>query len=301
MKKMLKNISSSHQNDVKIFVCYNKAWAFPKELIYVPIQSGKALSDYDLNILGDDTADNISLKNEIFGEFTAWYWVWKNVNTVFSNGLKYIGLSHYRRFFSLDIDEPEVINLDIMPPMKKYEKKIFHILKKYQIILAKPSTFSQPLYKHYEDAHHIQDYYIVKKVIHDLFPEYDYSFMHIMEKTKQMSCYCIFISTLDFFNKYFEWLFAILFETEKRINMSTYNDYQKRVLAFLAERLLNVYVHHNKLNVSFKSTFFLHNYLPGIHYSKYFNILVKGKLRSIYKKFVPKNIRIIISKLRGKS
>jgi hypothetical protein len=300
MKKIFRSIFPSYHDDIKIFVCYNRAWDFPKESIYVPIQSGKALSDYDLGILGDDTADNISLKNETFGEFTAWYWIWKNVNTIFPNGLRYIGLSHYRRFFSFNIDEPEIINLDIIPPMKKYEKKIFHILKKYQIILTKPTIFSRFLYKHYEECHYIQDYYIVKKVIHNLFPEYDNSFIHIMEETKQMSCYCMFISTMHFFTEYFEWLFAILFEMEKRINISVYNDYQKRVLAFLAERLLNVYVNHNKLNVSFKSVFFLHNYLPGIHYAKYFVIFVKGKLKSSYKRFVPKNVRIIISKLRGK-
>jgi hypothetical protein len=292
---------SLSQDTIKIFVCYNKPWAFPKEPIYVPIQSGKSLSDCDLGILGDNTTDNISQKNEIFGEFTAWYWVWRNLNILFPNGLKYIGLSHYRRFFSFYASESGVIDLNIMPPMKQYEKKIFHILNHHQIILAKPWVFSQPLYKQFTNSHPIRDYHILKEVMHNLYPEYDCSFAYVMEETNQMSCYCMFISSVNFFNEYFKWLFTILFAMEERIDISAYDGYEKRVLAFLAERLLNVYVYHNKLDISFQSIFFLHNCSSGLRYIRYFAIYIKEKVKSIYKKFVPLEIRIVIGKVRGKS
>ena len=38
-----------------------------------------------------------------------------------------------------------------------------------------------------------------------------------------------------------QWWFGILFEFEQQVDLKTYEGYQKRVLGFLAERLLNVW------------------------------------------------------------
>ena len=53
----------------------------------------------------------------------------------------------------------------------------------------------------------------------------------------------------DLWNQYCEWLFPILFELEKEIDILQYNGYQQRVFGFLAERLLNIWVRHQKLKV----------------------------------------------------
>ena len=53
--------------------------------------------------------------------------------------------------------------------------------------------------------------------------------------------------TLD---QYCEWLFPVLFELEKHIDLDKYeSDYQRRVFGFLAERLVKVFVDHNELKV----------------------------------------------------
>jgi hypothetical protein len=44
------------------------------------------------------------------------------------------------------------------------------------------------------------------------------------------------------FDAYCAWLFDILFELEKRLDISTYSDYDKRVFGFVSERLLDVYL-----------------------------------------------------------
>jgi hypothetical protein len=36
-----------------------------------------------------------------------------------------------------------------------------------------------------------------------------------------------------------------------------YDSYQKRVLAFLAERLLNIYVYHHKLKIEYEPVYFI--------------------------------------------
>ena len=52
----------------------------------------------------------------------------------------------------------------------------------------------------------------------------------------------------DRFDNYCKWLFDILFELEKRIEISS-DSYQARVFGFLSERLMLLYVATNNLRV----------------------------------------------------
>ena len=79
---------------IEIFTCYHKIYDIAKSDVIVPIHVGKALSCVNLNMQGDDTGDNISVKNRYFCELTALYWAWKNSNA------DIIGLFHYRRFLN---------------------------------------------------------------------------------------------------------------------------------------------------------------------------------------------------------
>ena len=49
------------------------------------------------------------------------------------------------------------------------------------------------------------------------------------------------------FQDYSKWLFDILFEAKKRINIEHYNVFQSRIWGFMSERLISVYVYHNKM------------------------------------------------------
>lgn len=79
-----------------------------------PIQTGKAVTHYDLGMLSDDKGDNISFKNPYYGEITCWYWVWKNWLKEHPE-TEYIGFTQYRR-------------LPILFPYKKNDEK-GHYLK----------------------------------------------------------------------------------------------------------------------------------------------------------------------------
>ena len=82
--------------NVKILVAHHKPGLIIKDNIYFPIQVGKAMHpEVNLCIQGDDTGENISSKNSIYCEMTAWYWAWKNIKA------DYVGLCHYRRYFCL--------------------------------------------------------------------------------------------------------------------------------------------------------------------------------------------------------
>ena len=66
----------------------------------------------------------------------------------------------------------------------------------------------------------------------------------------------MFIMKYDEFDKYCEWLFSVLSAVEPEIPYKFYNPYQKRVFAFMAERLLNVYVAKNKLKPHYSNIYY---------------------------------------------
>ena len=65
----------------------------PEDDIYTPIHVGRK-GKKDIGYIGDDTADNISDRNDGYCELTGFYWIWKNVKA------DYLGLVHYRRYFT---------------------------------------------------------------------------------------------------------------------------------------------------------------------------------------------------------
>ena len=51
---------------------------------------------------------------------------------------------------------------------------------------------------------------------------------------------------MRFFNEYCNWLFSILFEMSSTKDISSYDKQQARIYGFLSERLLNIYLYHNR-------------------------------------------------------
>lgn len=102
-KKSLENLN---KDNIKILVCCHKPCALPpnSDGIFLPIHVGAAISDVDMGMQRDDQVngqpcDNISAKNRSYCELTAIYWAWKNIKKLYP-GVEYIGLNHYRRFFT---------------------------------------------------------------------------------------------------------------------------------------------------------------------------------------------------------
>ena len=52
----------------------------------------------------------------------------------------------------------------------------------------------------------------------------------------------------DLFNQYCDWLFDVLFEVEKLLDISSYSANDARVFGFLSERLLDVWLETNHIN-----------------------------------------------------
>ncbi len=220
---------------IKIYIAAHKKVDFPKDKIYVPIQVG-AHNKEKFTKVTDDIGDNISSKNLNFCELTATYWIWKNDNS------DIVGLTHYRRYFFKDNKNTFDHLLD--------RNTILDYLKKYDLIVPRKNYLlrCKNLRSSYQKFHHIEDWEICKKVIAEKYPNYLDSF-EWMEKSRKFYACNMFISSKASFDSYYEWLFDILFEVEKRVDISNYDSYNKRIFGFLSERLFNVWIHHNNKTV----------------------------------------------------
>lgn len=181
----------------------------------------------------DNTGENISDKNGSFCELTALFWMWKNSNA------DILGLEHYRRIFCRK-------NPFVARPIDK--QFICKKLLKFDVIIAEKFPLYQTVYKNYSRIHSSEDLVVCKKIIEEKYPEYVEDFEKLMRK-KKISPYNMFVMPKHLVDEYCTWLFDILFEAEKIIDLSDKDDYQKRIFGFLAERLFNLWLMHKKLKI----------------------------------------------------
>lgn len=208
--------------DTRIYVMTHKAYTKPEDDLYISLHVGRELGT-DLGYLGDHTGDNLSKKNKHYCELTGLYWIWKNVQC------DIVGICHYRRYF---VHDEKFLD-------KEYIEKV---LENTDIIVSRSEcTQYNSLYEHYQQMHHEYDMKRCKEVIREYCPEYLDAFDLCMN-CNLFSLGNMMICRKSIFDDYCSWLFSILFEVEKRIDISSYDEYQSRVMGFLSERLMRVWL-----------------------------------------------------------
>lgn len=211
----------------------------PEDKVYLPLHVGKA-GKQDLGFTGDDTGDNISEKNANFCELTGLYWAWKNLDC------KYLGLCHYRRYFAA---KPRSSSLEDKKAAIFKATDYKKLLNQYDIILPKKRNYYiETIRSQYEHAHNKRDLDEVEKIILEKHPDYHEAFIKVMGRTS-LFILNMFVMKKGLFDAYCQWLFDIEFELEKRIDISAYDPYNARVFGFLSERLFNVWLEKQKLNI----------------------------------------------------
>ncbi len=221
---------------IKIVVATHKKYQMPSDDIYIPVQVGRDITDNIVSeYYGDNTGENISNKNKNFCELTCLYWAWKNVSA------DYIGLSHYRRHFKGNNKRDKWSCI----ASKKY---IQDILNKTPVILPKKRNYYiETTYQQYIHAHHKIDLDKTEEILKEFYPDYIQFYNKVMKSTKGHR-FNMMIMRKDIFSDYCEWLFDILFKLEKRLDISLYSDYDKRVFGFISERLLDVWISKNNIS-----------------------------------------------------
>lgn len=224
--------------DIKVVVATHKKYQMPKDDMYLPLHVGKEGKE-DLGYIGDNTGENISTKNLYYCELTGMYWAWKNLNC------DYIGLSHYRRHFSIVKKLPKDIEGRVDNTIKY--KNVCEILKDTDIILPKKRNYYiENLYSHYEHTMYIEPLNETRKIIEEECPKYLEEFDKLHKRTSA-HMFNMFIMKKEIFNDYCTWLFDILFELEKRIPPEQYDKFHARYLGRISELLLDVWINTNGL------------------------------------------------------
>lgn len=234
--------------NTKILVCCHKSDIMAVQEPYFPIQLGKAITDMSLGITADNTGENISCKNPSYCELTGIYWAWKNLKNT-----DIIGLCHYRRYFDFHgacqhFKPYTTFPSSVFPKIDlSISNDIINIVNNGTIIIPRKENYPMSVFTHYSNGHSSFDMYIIKDIIKKSFDEkYSRAFWKALVLENTMAICNMFIMNWDNFDAYCTWLFDILEEAEKRIDITNYSTYQQRIYGFLAERLFNVWLYAEK-------------------------------------------------------
>lgn len=205
---------------------------------YKGIAVGPLAQDPPKGFVSDNTGDNISNKNANYCELTAQYWIWKN-----DNESDIIGLCHYRRFFTTKMfsnDRKYILN----------RSQIIHDIKKsgYDIILPVRPIARRTVKEIYLDYGFEKDLDILREVISQKYPQYVSEYDSLLNRHSNYIANMM-ITKKETFDEYSDWLFNILFDVEKKVDISTYTPQQARIFGFMSERLLEVWVRQKQLRV----------------------------------------------------
>lgn len=205
------------KDDLCILVATHKPYRMPKEAEYLPVQVGSA-GKPDLGYQRDDTGENISSRNANFCELTGLYWAWKNLSC------QYCGLVHYRRILKVEVSE------------------IRRLLHEVDVLVPAPRRyFIETNYSQYVHAHHAQDLDVTREILSERHADYLAAYDVCMRRTYGHR-FNMFVMRKDLMDDYCEWLFDVLFELERRLDISSYDPYSARVFGFVSERLLDVWL-----------------------------------------------------------
>ena len=203
--------------------------------------NGSANHDDDFGYVRDDSKDNISNLNKYYAEMTGEYWAWKNSDA------DIIGFCHYRRYFAKNF---------LLNRLKKED--IEEILNNYDIILPNRVRMGmtnlddiKKTREYLDYGPYIEEYCKLREIIEKYYPDY---LKYYDEMLHEKECYWfnMFICKKQLADDYFEWVFDILKKMEEEINFEKYPINQRRILGFLSERLINVYVKKNNLKIKEK-------------------------------------------------
>ena len=220
--------------DVKVIVATHKPYWMPEDEMYVPVRVGAEGKDETFGFKPDNVGENISGKNANYCELTGLYWAWKNLDC------EYLGLAHYRRHFTMlkgSGDRRDVLTLD----------QARGLLLNVDVLLpTKRNYYIETNYQQYVHAHHAEDLDETRKILEEKYPEYLEAYDSSMKKTTGHR-FNMFIMKKELCDGYCTWLFDILFELEKRLDISEYSANDKRVFGFVSERLLDVWIKTNQI------------------------------------------------------
>lgn len=222
---------------IQIIIATHKKYKMPYDKIYLPLHVGaegktdEYGNELDLGYIKDNTGDNISKLNSSFCELTGLYWAWKNIKA------EYIGLVHYRRHFSIKKKK------NVWDSIVTYKELEPYLGKIKVFIPNKRKYYIETLYSHYKHTHYSSQLDETRNIIAEKYFEYLPSYDSVI-KHRYGYMFNMMIMEKTFLDNYCTWLFDILFELAKRIDMPGLSAFQGRYYGRISEIIFNVWLDH---------------------------------------------------------
>jgi len=217
---------------MSIYVITHKPYNSIKEKGYKTLLVG-AYRGHVTGDVYDDEGENISRKNGDYCELTGFYWIWRNTRD------PYVGIDHYRRYFANHWSEKRVLS----------EKEALHFLRSYDIVLPQMAFLRESVAEDYiHNSGRKTDLELLRRAVSEECPDYLEDYDAYMEG-KCTVYKNMMICRRAVFDDYCAWLFRILFSIESVLSTAGSGQYEPRIYGYLSERLLNVWVLHNRLRV----------------------------------------------------
>lgn len=283
-------------NKLKIFLSYHKNTPIYKSDIFEPIQVGAETSDLKLDILTDNTKDNISHLNNYYCELTGQYWVLKNY--IDNSDDDYIGFGHYRRLMDIekisDIESPsfwgltkseadlffkDTLNKDLYEYCKNYDiilpSKVYMYKDTVNPILRENENLT--MYEHFKAEHNNNLMDELEKIIKEYYPEYHKSLIECF-KAEKAFFYNIYTMKREILKKYLSWEFDILEKLGNNLGGWANTKYY-RMAGFVGEQLINIWLNYNsKYKLGFAPVYMIDFEAEYIHNTN--NYLAEGNFEA---------------------
>ena len=207
---------------ITLFCVYHKESALFQSDAVKPIRSGGARAKTSIGFLRDDTEDNISEKNTIYGELTANYWVWKNYLKRFPE-LQYVGFCHYRRFLGFKkppgkgnaFSSMRFFAQFLLNFKKRYsQENILKYISGYDVILPGLTHFSTSVYDQYLEYHRKEDLDNMIKTVKTHYPEYEKSLNAVLGGKSIYAC-LNYVMKKHLFEEWMAFVFGVTEKLEK--------------------------------------------------------------------------------------
>lgn len=251
---------SHHQQMLNIFCVAHKKIGLPNIPCLHLIQVGNQEESFAK--FRDNDNDNIATKNSSYSELTAFYYVWKNIPSPL------VGFCHYRRYLlPPSLNEwirtsaiksygsgyliPEQQLFDKFSEFKNvYQQAFIKSLEDWDMILPHPNPLPVGGFiEQYKLYHPIYPFFRMLSLLAELDNKMGLLAYEFFLQSRYAYWNNLFVTKWEIFEEYCQFLFNLLSLLEKEINLPN-STYQKRVFAFLSERLFNFWIWFKGLKIS---------------------------------------------------
>lgn len=188
----------------------------------IPIEVGASDRDTFLYELRDDSGQNISAENPYYGELTGLYWIWKNS---LDAPEQLVGFNHYNKYLKISKQN-----------LKNYQVGMWFVGKK------------RPLPRHGDS----NEWVALSEILKEYFPEYYVSLQkYFSVDGSSKGCFVanMFVTTKSELDEYSEFLFKVCTLLRQKLGDNNKDLFNKRYCAFMAERLLSIYLYTNNKKI----------------------------------------------------